>query len=236
MAILILRPNGDNSAGCNQQRSSGSYNYACVDEAVYDNTDYNCVSTTISPRRDHYDLPNHSSESGIINKVTVKATAAYTPPGSGSGSGTLTLSVRVNSTDYDDSGHSLSASQVEYSHDWPVNPATGNAWTWAEIDALIPGDNLEASGYYQYYDEKNNVVTVYTYSYDYQFYVEVDFTPSSNVNIDAPCAASSSQAFAPSITVEVSASCAASSSQAYAPLVGQGIAVSPPVASSSSQS
>jgi len=62
-------------------------------------------------------------------------------------------------------------------------------------------------------------------------------TVVSSVTIDAPCAASSSQAYAPavSVMVEISVPCAASSSVAYAPLVGLVIDVSPPAAASSSQ-
>ncbi|MDD5494383.1 MAG: hypothetical protein PHG36_06925 [Dehalococcoidia bacterium] len=60
---------------------------------------------------------------------------------------------------------------------------------------------------------------------------------SASIIIDAPCATSSSQAYAPavSVMVEISAPCAVSSSLAYAPLVGLVIDISPPAAASSSQ-
>ena len=176
MAILTLRPNGDNAAGCAQTRSTGSYNYACVDEATYDNADYCYVSSAASPRRDHYDLPDHGTENGPISKVTVKAKSKYAASGGGSDSGSITLSLRVSGTDYDDSGHSLSTSEAEYSHDWTTNPATGNAWSWSEIDALIAGDVLAAAGSRVDNTDPKNPITYYSNSYDFQFWVEVTYT------------------------------------------------------------
>jgi len=215
MAILTLRPNGDNAAGCAQTRSTGSYNYACVDEATYDNADYCYVSSAASPRRDHYDLPDHGTENGPISKITVKAKSKYVASGGGSDSGSITLSLRVSGTDYDDSGHSLSTSEAEYSHDWTTNPATGNAWSWSEIDALIAGDVLAAAGSRVDNTDPKNPVTYYSNSYDFQFWVEVTYTATIS-----PSSISSGAAFGfPSLNFKLSPSGISSLASFGSPLV-----------------
>lgn len=215
MAILILRPNVDNAAGCSQSRSTGSYNYACVDEATYDNADYCYVSSAASPRRDHYDLPDHSTENSPISKVTVKAKSKYAASGGGSDSGSITLSLRVSSADYDDSGHSLTTSEADYSHDWTTNPATGNAWTWSEIDALIAGNVLAAAGSRTDNSDPKNPFTYYTNSYDFQFWVEVTYTATIS-----PSGIASGEPFgSPSLNLRVSLSGISSLESFGSPLV-----------------
>ncbi|MHB8085554.1 MAG: hypothetical protein ACYDHZ_06990 [Dehalococcoidia bacterium] len=210
MSILILRPNGDNVAGCSQSRSVGSYNHDCVDEETYDNTDYCVVSAASSPQRDHYDFPDHGTENGPISKVTVKAVSNYVASGGGSDSGLIILSARMAGIDYDDSGHSLTAAETLYSHDWTINPNTGNAWTWSEIDVLSAGCVLAAAGLVE-----GKGGNTYTNSFDYQFCIEVTYTA-----IISPSGISSTAAFgSPSLILKISPSGIASLADFGSPVI-----------------
>ena len=210
MSILILRPNGDNAAGCNQTRSAGSFNHDCLDEETYDNTDNCSVSAASSPQRDHYDFPDHTTESGPISKVTVKAVSNYAASGGGSDSGSIVLSVRMSGIDYDDSGHALTTAETQYFYDWPNNPNTGNAWTWSEIDSLIAGSVLAAVG-----SIAGKGGTGYTISYDYQFCVEVIYVATISSG-----GISSSAAFgSPSLILKIAPSGIASHADFGSPVI-----------------
>jgi hypothetical protein len=210
MSILILRPNGDNAAGCNQARSTGSYNHDCLDEETYDNTDNCSVGAQSSPQRDHYDFPDHGTENGPISKVTVKAVSNYVASGGGSDSASIILSVYVAGVDRDDSGHPLTITETEYSHDWTTNPGTGNAWTWSEIDALIAGCVLAAVG-----SNTGGKIASYTASYDYQFCIEITYSATIS-----PSGISSTVAFgSPSLILKIAPSGIASLADFGSPVI-----------------
>lgn len=171
MSVLTLRPNA-NSSPLEQTVSTGQ-NYACVDEATIDTVDY-CYaqgSSATEIKTDIYSFPNHSSESGIINSVTVKCQCKRQK--SGNGLAYVNPAVKIGSTVYESGDQSITEASTYalYSYTWTTNPATSSAWSWTEIDALLAGDKLSAI-----YTNKSNYATAMIY----QLWVEVTYGESSS--------------------------------------------------------
>lgn len=171
MSVLTLRPNSDSSI--TQSRSTGSYNYAVVDETTKDESDYTYVMQTKNGptliKRDLYGFPNHTSESGTINSVTLKA---YCKGSGGTAYSKIRFFLSISSTDYDGSFQEIAKSTTLYSEVWSSNPA-GGAWSWTDIDNLLAGDKLSSSG----------TPSGENYTYKYQFWVEVDYTAAGGTSI-----------------------------------------------------
>jgi len=169
MAIEVLRPNaaGDETKIATQYPSS-TYHWDKVDEVSADGYTTR-VQTVYSDTytRDLYNIDDHSVGSGDIARIKVYAVcmAANTPTQasliitikSGTGNG-------APDTVDEDSAITITADWAGYSNIWATNPATGNEWTWDEIDKLQIGASIRqaASG---------------DRTYLTQVYVEVDYTP-----------------------------------------------------------
>ena len=165
MSVLILRPNSDSS--CAQEIPSGTSRYTLVDEATKDEADYTYVSAGIArntPQLDIYGFPDHTTESGTINSVTVKAYAKHILTGTCTDNAHIDPSVKIGSTVYASGQQNLTDSTALYSYAWTTNPATTAAWSWTEIDALLAGDYLTMG-----WVDKNNKRACYKY----QLWVEV---------------------------------------------------------------
>jgi hypothetical protein len=160
MATEILRPNaaGDETAITSQYPASTAH-WDKVDEAVADDSATTVSEPGSSYKRDLYNLPAHSVGSGTINKITIFWRMSctdgtwYSKPSQKSGT---TVTDGTEQSAYADDGVFATVSQV-----YTTNPATGNAYTWDEIDGLQIGVCLKAP------DET---------SYCTQVYVEVDYT------------------------------------------------------------
>lgn len=167
MSTLILRPNAASVTG--QTRVGGTnYNYEAIDESTLDEADYCWVSggSLSDTRFDIYGFPDHSSETGTINSVTVKAYCKKVIKGTDANNVTFRPVVKISTTSYYGSSNNLTASTALYSNSWATNPATSSAWTWTNIDDLLAGDELTSN----YIDKNNNVS-----SYCYQLWVEVAY-------------------------------------------------------------
>jgi hypothetical protein len=163
MSTLILRPNSDNTV--EQSLSSGSDAYALVDEATLSTSDY-CQGTG-AYKLNLYGFPNHTTEEGIINRVTVtgvlaKESASYT--------GTFKMAVKIGSTIYYLTESTLIEDPGISSRYWNNNPSTGVKWTWAEIDNLVAGCALYTSA---------------GWARDYQLYVTVTYNVIPTVTTQA---------------------------------------------------
>ena len=75
MATEILRPNGDDYT--DWSRSTGSYNYACIDEAVKDEADYIYSSADFDEDDLNLTAPSAIQPTDTINSVTIHAIAKY---------------------------------------------------------------------------------------------------------------------------------------------------------------
>jgi len=160
MATEILRPNapGDECSISSQTGCSACPNhYDCVKEVVADE-DATMIYETVSDRfRDLYSLPP-SSGSGTINFIKIY----FRTKSSGAGK-TVRPSLKSNGTVTDGIDYvPLPGTWTTHSQQWNTNPADGEAWEWADIDALQIGISLEGG-------VANTFCT--------QIYVEVDYTP-----------------------------------------------------------
>ena len=169
MSTLTLRPNaaGDNTALI----SNSPPNYSCVDENgsgdgdTTRNEGYPAVGGQWL--YDLYSLPDHASESGTINKVTIYIRHRRWDSGLTTGAGRTVI--KTNSTE--DRGSTETppdGTYVLHYKEYTQNPNTSAAWTWGEVDALQVGYN----GYAEYDAEMKNSSRTYVT----QVWVEVDYT------------------------------------------------------------
>lgn len=168
---LTLRPNGD-GATLELTCSTGSTHYVLVDEAVADDSDYVYYQgqTPVGGRAimvDTFSLPDHTTETGVINSVTVYARAQGTWDG---GARNYVLCPKLNE-------EFLSASDVPES--WGLlssisttNPNTSAAWTWSDIDSLTVGVGISSPG----------VASPSDTCKISQLYIVVDFTPPPTID------------------------------------------------------
>jgi hypothetical protein len=132
MTDLIIRPNGDDTAGWIP--STGIDNYAMVDESSADDNSTYVYGESGS---DLYDLENHTSESGVISNVRI----TYRGQNYNAIFCTAYAKIEIDSSQYiEPTGNSLPlGSYGTFYYDWAQNPKTSSAWTWANIDDLIAG-------------------------------------------------------------------------------------------------
>lgn len=163
MATLTLRPNAAGSeTSITSQTPDSTYHWDKVDEETADAYTTRVYTLSASYLRDLYALPNHTTESGVINFVKiyfccVTSNATY---------GVAKPSLKSDSTVTDGTQVALTTTWTTFSQQWNVNPATGLAWgsDWSVIDALQIGASLHGNG-------------ESVWSYLTQVYVEVDYTP-----------------------------------------------------------
>jgi hypothetical protein len=145
-SFLTLRPNANGSTTqLERYPSSQNANYKCVDETTVNDSDYVKWKGT-SWKKDTYNLPNHSSQTGTIHDVTIYARCArvgsVTTPTTTS---SAKIVIRSGGVDYYGSEfkppHSMwpPISYTNYAYTWKNNPATGNTWSWTDIDNLQAG-------------------------------------------------------------------------------------------------
>ena len=134
---LYLYPNGDYTS---QHIPVGEIsNYLCVNEDYDVPNDNNYVYTTsISLVTDLYTLDNHGSESGTINYVKVFNRAKASPYGQAA-TGVYRILISTSAVTYFSDDIDLTTTYNTYNNLWVNNPATGVAWTWADIDNLKIG-------------------------------------------------------------------------------------------------
>jgi RHS repeat-associated protein len=140
---FILRPTGPGSTS-QWSRVGCTANWDCVDEATPDG-DATRVSTTANGATDLYAIQDLGG-SGTVNSVTVHAVAAGSqscePPPLSCFAG---LNLLVNG--YASAKRTVDDfAYADVSATWTTNPATGQAWTVAEVNALQAGIK-KASGY-----------------------------------------------------------------------------------------
>ncbi len=189
MTVSTLRPNADVSVGL--ARSTGSYNYACIDEATEDVTDYVRLAlvydelsetTHNGSAVDRYGFPNHGSETGIINKVTIKAQAKYSALTGSSPSAQIKLGVYVNSTAYYASPQNLTTLDTLYYSVWNTNPYTTVAWTWSQIDdlqtLLYLSGSITSSG-----PTKDGYYVASLLIDAFQYWVEVEYLSGAHIQV-----------------------------------------------------
>jgi len=90
-------------------------------------------------KRDLYHIPNHTTEVGTITGVTIY----YVTLGEVNTNAEAQAVIKTGGSEYGEGLHDISNIWTTYSHTWNVNPSTGTAWSWAQIDALQIGVELK---------------------------------------------------------------------------------------------
>ncbi|MBA7640078.1 hypothetical protein ES703_47743 [subsurface metagenome] len=174
MATLILRPNGDGSELSipwyynvdNYYESGANTNWPMVDEVTPDGqaTSVGDIGGAPQPhKRDLYVIPDHTTESGVINFVKVYIRVLDGVPTAKYRHYKPCLRTNGTTVDGDEITGGLTDEWITYSQSWAVNPVTTDPWTWDEIDALEIGVSVEKA------TAGSPLCT--------QVYVEVDYTP-----------------------------------------------------------
>jgi hypothetical protein len=166
MAKYVLRPNSDDAVALS--RSSGSYNYALVDEVTADNDSTYVYKTGTGSGDDIYLLPD-PSETGTISNVRVyhchkKETTEA--------SGYSSPSIKIGGITYPGTQVTSSTGYVTSYTDWANNPNTSSAWTWTDINNLQAGVRLTGG---EYTPDKDPVDT---WTRCTQVYVEISYAPT----------------------------------------------------------
>lgn len=153
-----LRPNAAGDETALTYLTGAAYHWDAVNEEVADNGA--TVVYIMGAGRDLYNLPAHSVGSGNINSITIYF--RIKPSRNTTGSGKPSQKSGTTVTDGTEQTNADWSTWVTYSQTYTTNPATGIAYTWADIDALQIGIYL------------TNNMSGYTYCT--QVYVEVDYT------------------------------------------------------------
>jgi hypothetical protein len=132
--VVCLRPSGDSSV--QWSRSTGSYNYACVDETVASASDYVYDAGT-SGHKDLYDLVNSSLGA---NPVITRVWHEMVAEDAGATSDQIKGKIDSGGTEYDEDTVTLSSNYKYYkSAARTVDPKTSAGWSVSGLDALKAG-------------------------------------------------------------------------------------------------
>jgi len=138
-----LRPDdiGDEDSVESQYPDSGD-NWDKVDEETSDGDGTYVYTDNGNYVEDLYNITDHTTQTaaGPINYVKVYMVVRGTTTTAGV---TAYVHMKTNGTEYDGSEEVLTTDYTAYSYQWTLNPDTGEAWTWSEIDALQIGVGLQ---------------------------------------------------------------------------------------------
>jgi len=146
MAILTIRPTGSTLSAHCAVVGAASAHEAIDESGTPDTNDYFHSTTELEEANvvcsADFDFTNHTIESGTISKITIYAYIHN----SGPRGVYLTHRVKIGETYYGSNQQIIGYSAWEtISEEFAVNPDTGVAWTWDDIDALIINTYIESS-------------------------------------------------------------------------------------------
>lgn len=140
--------------------------YEQVDDIIHDGYTSIVATAGVGDDYDLYNIENHTFESGVIDRVDVFSVVRTGDAPTGYNQ----IKIKTNGVEYAGTLHTTPETWTLYSDTWTVNPNTGNAWTWNEIDNLQVGIRLTI-----YYHIANAACT--------QVYVIVHYTLIHNPEI-----------------------------------------------------
>lgn len=149
MSYIDLYPNFDFSVQCLSH--SGIHNYLNVNTS--DSDTYNKVSGMYeaNTKKDLFYFTKRTTEAGPISSVKICSTGACTVSGT-----TYQAKILIGATEYSGTLLSDPVGSFNTNDEWTTNPATGVAWTWADINNLI-------AGYEMHVDLTKTIQCSYTY-------------------------------------------------------------------------
>ncbi len=140
VTLITIRP--DSAGDTTELTPSAGANWQNVDEATSDeDVTYNyTTSSTSGFRMDLYNLSASGLGAGdSINGLTIKARVRCPTP---SGGDLVDIYIKQNGQMFHSGRMATTSDYMTFEYRWPVNPATQNQWTQAEVDALQAGVEL----------------------------------------------------------------------------------------------
>ncbi len=171
MGTVIIRPTSDaGGSGLAPSPASPATFYDKVDEATPDENSTYIYQTGVTNSYRDFGMGDLSGYSSPIEKVRVYMRVQAI---ASSGSGTMSYKSRVNSTDHVSAltKATVATGQNNWEttyQDWTVNPTTGLAFTWADINNLVVGFRTGGS------NSKTN-------QYCTQVYVEITYADPKTI-------------------------------------------------------
>jgi hypothetical protein len=135
--VLQLLPDGSGSFA-EWKPVPSMANWKCVNQAVTDEDASYVEANSFSAVNDIYSLQNHTVKDGKISSITVNIRSRANAVSS-SQSPPVSIVVSTNSKIYVSQSFVLTTSYSNYSLAYSLNPSTGQAWTWQDIDNLQVG-------------------------------------------------------------------------------------------------
>jgi hypothetical protein len=142
VASNVLRPNGDvqnnfTSSGC-------ASDFDCVNDISSDGDATHLENTHSAYTESSWSLTNPTSTSGVVDSIVASMVIARF---SSDNNRKARLVLHTNGGSYNGSEVDVDAvsSYTEYTRTWATNPATGAAFTWAELNSLEIGVDLKKS-------------------------------------------------------------------------------------------
>lgn len=137
--IEVRRPNAD-TAQSDFTPSTGSDNYAMVDENGLHDGDSTFVESTTIGHLDLYDVANLGFTPTSVHAVAVHTRAKKTDVGSVA----MKNHIKSGTTDTASANHTLTASYAQYTNYYGKNPDTTSAWDETTFNAVQIGFEYEA--------------------------------------------------------------------------------------------
>lgn len=129
--VTTRRPSSDNSVALS--RSSGSNNYALVNEVTADDTSYVYAST--SPLTDLYGMPSMPANVASTAALRVVSRQSKTD----AGTATSRIELKSGATTAESADINPGTSPGYYWKIWETDPNTGSGWTPSNAGAALPG-------------------------------------------------------------------------------------------------
>ena len=136
-----LHPNADGQYAQWGTEYPSPPHWDCCDEDPADDDASYVQTIAAATKMEAHNLENHTG-SGSINWVRVYVRAKL----SSAGTNHIRTLIRTHDSDYESSDTALTTSYQDNYTQYDVNPSTGLAWTWDEMDSLQAGASAEKSG------------------------------------------------------------------------------------------
>ena len=164
-ATLATRPTADGTF------TAWTGTHTDVNETEQDG-DTSYVSATATGLSESYQLQNHTTETEPISNVRVTIYARQT-----SDDEQLYITLVVNATEYLGTLIEPKKGPIyrEYTSDWGTNPATGEDWTWSDIDTLEAGIRSLANGVWAGEERVTQLYVEVTYEKPITYKVDNEF-------------------------------------------------------------
>ncbi|MFH0978681.1 MAG: hypothetical protein V1837_05245 [Candidatus Woesearchaeota archaeon] len=156
-ASVTIGPDGMGAynSWTNQGRTAAT-EWQCVNEATANTSDY--VYTNGKNTKESFSYSNSGQSGYTINSVTLYYYAKYYS----SSKYKIQPMIRSGGTNYLGNTLTLTSGYASYNQQYNTNPATGSAWTWAQVDALEAGMNSYNSNNGGGYVAQTYAVVAYT--------------------------------------------------------------------------